>query len=194
MIRVIKILVVIVFIPVFVYGLYIFSPYNQDIDWDKLTLIVSEIEQAEPQSRRVINMYNKVYEGALERSSTKKLISGFFNVSKDCPCYDVAAESYISKRHSLTENDYVIARQIEARVSQKQCLFYLLATFDYMYQTTGIVNAANLYFDKPLTDLTDDELIGLLALQKNVAYYNPKRFEKRYEERVRMVKAKIREE
>jgi len=37
----------------------------------------------------------------------------------------------------------------------------------------------------------DNELIGLLALQKNVALYNPKRFKKRCEERVRMVKAKL---
>lgn len=191
MIRVIKILLVIVFIPVFVYGLYIFSPYNQDIDWEKLESIVSEIEEASPQSERVISMYNKIYEGALERSSTEKLINGFFNVSKDCPCYDVAAQSYICKRHGPTVNEYVIAHQIEARESQKQCLYYLLATFDYMYQTTGIENAANLYFDKPLADLTDDELIGLLVMQENVSLYNPKRFKKRYEERVSMVKEEI---
>jgi uncharacterized protein YihD (DUF1040 family) len=191
MIKATKVILVILFLPVLLYGLYLFSPYNKDVNWDKLAFIISEIEKADTQSERVLDMYDKVYEGALGRSSIEKLINGFLNISKDCPCHDVAAQTYINRRYIITENDYVIARQIEKKVSQKQCLFYLLATFDYMNQTKGIADAACFYFDKPLAESTDDELIGLLIMQENASLYNPIRFEKRFEEKVKSTKRRM---
>ncbi|WP_020537939.1 transglycosylase domain-containing protein [Lewinella cohaerens] len=191
MIKATKVIFVILFLPILLYGLYLFSPYNKDIDWGKLAFIISEIEKADTQSERVLDMYDKVYEGALGRSSTRKVISGVFNVPKKCPCYDVAVQAYINRRYKIAENDYIIALQIEAEVSQEQCFFYLLETFDYMNQTIGIADAACFYFDKPLAELTDDELIGLLIMQENVSLYNPLRFEKRFEEKVESTKRKI---
>lgn len=191
MVKATKVIFVILFLPVLLYGGYLFSPYNKDIDWNKLAFIISEIEKADTQSERVLDMYDKVYEGALGRSSTRMVIRGVFNVPKKCPCYDVAVEYYLKKRCKITENDYIIARKIEAEASQKQCLFYLLATFDYMNQTIGIASAACFYFDKPLAELTDDELIGLLIMQENASLYNPMRFEKRFKEKVESTKRRI---
>ena len=61
---------------IFIVGLYIgyvFSNLNQDIDKEKVELIISEIKSAKVHDEKLISMYNKIHKNALEKSSWRNL-------------------------------------------------------------------------------------------------------------------------
>lgn len=173
------------------YVIYVFSPYNSALDWNKLDLLVIAIEEGNDLEERVEKMYNKIYEGALGNSYIDKIAYGIVGVQVECPCYNVVCQSHINSFYKIIENDIAATRRLEKKVSQEQCLTYLLGNFNYMYGIIGIESASVFYFGKPIQELADDELIGLLIMQENVTLYNPKRFKKRFDEKVSLTKKMI---
>jgi len=175
------------------YTSYIFSSSNSGLDWEKLELIITEVEQSSPLDERVIDMYAQIHKGALERSSLEKIIDALSgDMNTNCPCFDVARVTYINNYHKLGENDFAVARRIERKVSQRQCLTYVLNASNYLYGNKGVRSAAAFFFGKTMKELSDDELIGLLIMLENSSLYNPKRFRKKYDAKVREVKEQMR--
>ncbi|MEM8525307.1 MAG: transglycosylase domain-containing protein [Bacteroidota bacterium] len=167
---------------------YIFSDFNQSVDHQRVDLLIEEIKSAEIYGEVVYDTYNQIYDEALERSYLGKFTYDLFGKIKECPCYTVASATSstiinYSSNH-LAENRYNIARILEEQVSQKECLNYILANFNYSYNKIGIGEAARFYYQKELNDLEQKELVGLLIMEKNPMIYNPKRSPERHTRKV----------
>lgn len=61
-----------------------------------------------------------------------------------------------------------------------------MSKMDLLYQTRGVREAAQFYFNKSLIKLSDKEIINLLLMYNNPSYYNPrkKQCKNRIEKRV----------
>ena len=179
---------------IFIVGLYIgyvFSNLNQDIDKEKVELIISEMKAAKVHDEKLISMYNKIHKNALEKSSWRNLWDWIWGENNECPCFDAVRKTYINKRHKIAENDFAVSIKIEREVSQRDCLNFIFEDFNYLYNNEGVDEASEFYFQKSVNELNDDELIGLIIMQKNPLLYNPKRFKDKFDKKVNEVKKEI---
>jgi hypothetical protein len=171
---------------------YVFSKFNQDIDYEILNEVAKEIKKSKQLDARVLSMYDRVYDGASKNSSIKHAWKKLWGKKIECPCYMVTTRLpiHMNKRKKFTENSYAIATRLETKVSQMDCLNFLFEKFDYLYDAIGIEEAARIYFKKPMNELTDDELIGLIVMHENPSLFNPKRKKERFDKRVNEAKNK----
>lgn len=174
-----------------IYVGYVFSDLNQDIDKEKVKLIISQIKAAKEHDEKLIAMYNKVHKNALEKSSWRNLWDWVWGENNECPCFDAVRRTYINKRHKIAENDFAVSVKIEKKVSQRDCLNFIFEDFNYLYNNEGVDEAAEFYFQKSVNELNDDELIGLIIMQKNPSLYNPRKFRDRFDKKVNEVKKEI---
>lgn len=133
-------------ISIFVTGCYItyvFSDFNDAVDKRKMRTVISEIKEAERQDERLVNIYDKVHEGVLEKSTLRNLWDRLWGNTSKCPCYYTSQLSRINSRHRLLENDILISIKIEREVSQKECLNYIFKNFNFLYDAKGVNQAAN---------------------------------------------------
>jgi membrane peptidoglycan carboxypeptidase len=70
-------------------------------------------------------------------------------------------------------------------------LNFIFEDFNYLYNNEGVDEASEFYFQKSVNELNDDELIGLIIMQKNPLLYNPKRFKDKFDQKVNEVKKEI---
>ncbi len=176
---------------VFCYLLYIFSDLNRDINQEKLSEIIQSVSQSKAQEDRIIDMYNSIYDDALAKSTVNYL----FHIVADSerpsnPCYLIASRSYLSNNRGLSENDYVITHHIEKEVGRRKCLDCLFAMYNFGYRAIGIGEAARIYFEKEVSDLSEEEIIGIFAMMENSSYYNPKRWPNVFKDKVAELKAR----
>lgn len=171
---------------------YVFSRFNQDIDDEIITEAAKEIKKSKQMDARVLSMYNRIYDNATENTSIKHAWKILLGKKIECPCYNATRMIPINrnKRKKLTENTYAIATRLETKVSQVDCLNFLFEKFDYLYGAIGIEEAARIYFNKPINELTDDELIGLIIMHENPSLFNPNRKKERFDKRVSEAKNK----
>lgn len=171
---------------------YVFSKSNQDIDYEILNEVAKEIKKSKQLDARVLSMYDRVYDNASENTSIKHAWKMLWGKKIECPCYNATRRFpfHLNKRKKLTENSYAIATRLESKVSQVDCLNFLFEKFDYLYGAIGIEEAALVYFKKPMNELTDDELIGLIIMHENPSLFNPKRKKERFDKRVSEAKNK----
>ncbi len=175
-----------------VYIGYIFSDLNKDIDKKEIESIITEIKNAKQHDERLVLMYNKVYNNILEKSSLENLWNGILGKPYTlCPCRQATLMSRLNKRDINPESTFVITSKIEKELSQRDCLNYIFDKFDYLYGAIGVENAAQIYFQKNLSELTEDELIGLVVMHKNPSLYNPKRYKKRHDDKVNEFKNRL---
>lgn len=166
------------------YMVYVFSNWNRAIDQEALNKIMLVVEETAPQDDQLVAMYNSLYDGALEQSLWLYLWRGLNGKQTKCPCLGVVKLSYIKKGHDLAENSWAVAAQLGRRFTQRQCLDYILANYNFMNNTKGVKEAANFYFQKDVSALNDDERLGLIVMLMNASLYNPKRFKVRYDKKV----------
>ncbi len=180
-----------VMLAVVIYMGYIFSDLNQDVDRKKVEQIIAKVKSSEKHDEQLIAMYNRIHKNTLEKSSWNNVWNWFWGDYYRCPCLDVARMSYINKRHKIEENNLVISIAMEREVSQTDCLNYIFENSNYFFSIKGVDDAASCYFGKTVKELTDDELIGLIVMQKGPILYNPIRNREKYDKKVAEVKMEI---
>ncbi len=72
-------------------------------------------------------------------------------------------------------NAFVLSWKLEKRVSQLECLNYIIQNFDFLYDQTGLEEASQFYFNSETTSLTSEQWMVLALMTKNPALYNPRR-------------------
>jgi len=170
---------------------YIFSNFNEDVDRKKVEQIIAVVKSSPKHDEQLIAMYNRIHKNTLEKSSWNNVWNWFWGDYYRCPCLDVAGMSYINKRHKIAENNLVISVAMERELSQRDCLNYIFENFNYYFGVKGVDEAAGCYFGKTVRELTDDELIGLIVMQKGPIIYNPIRNRENYDKKVAEVKMEI---
>jgi len=172
---------------------YVFSDFNKNIDAEQYDVIVEEIQKAKKQNESMIAMYGLVNEKSLNNSSINKLFP--WNWKEDfyeSPCLSVVINMYRSShKERLINNEYIVAHRLEKEFSQEDCLNWLFENANYHYEAKGVEEAAQFYFKKPINELSNDELIGLIILRKAPNSLNPKIHKNRYDKKVNEIKKRL---
>ncbi|WP_432412212.1 penicillin-binding protein 1A [Rasiella sp. SM2506] len=71
--------------------------------------------------------------------------------------------------------EWVIATRLERRYTKDEIITMYFNTYDFLNLAIGIESAANIYFDKPPSELTTVESAMLVGMFKNSSLYNPVR-------------------
>lgn len=171
---------------------YIFSDFNHNIDAEQYDAIVANIQSAEKQDEDLIAMFDRVNNNALEKSFFQQLPSWRTNGGYyESPCLSMSWSYMSSHKRRLVNNNYIVAYRLEKEFSQEDCLHCLLENTAYGYEIRGVKNAAEYYFQKPINELSEEELIGLLVIRQASSTYNPKVYKDRYDRKVSEIKERI---
>lgn len=71
--------------------------------------------------------------------------------------------------------EWVIATRLERRYTKEEIISMYFNTYDFLNLAIGIESAANIYFDKPPSQLSIEESAMLVGMFKNSSLYNPLR-------------------
>lgn len=99
------------------------------------------------------------------------------NYSNQCPCLNVVAINHnlYYRDNWLFGNRCIMSLKLERRVSQEECLSFLVLHYDFLYGNTDIHSAARFYFDKDFEALDRKEFATLAMMLRYAALYNPKK-------------------
>lgn len=71
--------------------------------------------------------------------------------------------------------EWIIATRLERRYTKEEIITMYFNEYDFVNQAVGIESAANIYFDKPPSELSTVESATLVGMFKNASLYNPVR-------------------
>lgn len=69
--------------------------------------------------------------------------------------------------------EWIIATRLERRYTKEEIITMYFNEYDFLNQAVGIESAANIYFDKPPSELTTVESAMLVGMFVNSSLYNP---------------------
>ncbi|GAB5556409.1 MAG: hypothetical protein SchgKO_06220 [Schleiferiaceae bacterium] len=172
----------ILILSLFLFWQYAISDWNSNVSQENLQEYISHIQESEALPPEIIEVF---YERYPVESSGFHLLNQFMgNRSRsECPClwaartldWAYSENSNDNRTNLLLNNSWITAQKIEKEVSQDQCLQFVLANMDFIYNTEGIQEAAKFYFQKPLDSLSEREIRSLVIMTRNPVLYNPKR-------------------
>lgn len=91
--------------------------------------------------------------------------------------------------------EWVIASRLEKNYTKEEIINLYLNQFDFLYNAVGVQLAAQVYFNKPVNELTIEECATLVGMCKNPSLYNPvKRPEKTKDRRDVVLRQMLRSE
>ena len=71
--------------------------------------------------------------------------------------------------------EWIIAIRLERRYTKEEIITMYFNEYDFVNQAVGIESAAQIYFDKSPSELTETEAATLVGMFKNASLYNPLR-------------------
>ena len=83
--------------------------------------------------------------------------------------------------------EWIIASRLERHYTKEEIIALYLNRYDFINQAVGIESAANVYFNKPASELNVQESAMLVGMLKNSALYNPLRRPELVQERRNVV-------
>ncbi len=87
--------------------------------------------------------------------------------------------------------EWIIAIRLERRYTKDEIITMYFNEYDFLNQAVGIESAANIYFDKPPSQLTTAEAAMLVGMFKNSSLFNPNRRPEMVRERRNVVLAQM---
>lgn len=143
--------------------------------------LIKEIKTNEEFPDRFYEMYGFVTGFSKKSTTNRYLIYDLLNERKICPCVDLGfriAYGVTENYRLLGVNKITVALALDKDVSPKRCLDFYLSDFDYLYNTIGIKNASQFYYQKDIEQLSDDEMLELAVMALNPSLYNKKEIRK----------------
>ena len=182
---------IVVFVSYIRFGGYVF------ISKPKRTAVISDIQSAPKLPDNFMRVFNALYPEAMTNSGWKyavgDVVSGKYS---ECPCRDAAIIYGVSRMHGaffyITQLNFVL----EDNLSQQQCLNKILERTDFTGGVIGIENAAQSYFNKPLKQLNEDEVLEIIVRLQNPSLYRKERPHRHqlFMGRFQMLKEKLEEQ
>ncbi len=146
--------------------------------------IMFYIRSSEKIPENFSNFYNIVYPNSLSENSWNLAYNSTVNPStqkKECPCNQMSykilptLEINHSKRIYYFINQFIVARFIENKFSQKECLQFNFSYFDFLENRKGLEKISQSLFNKGIKDLQPLEMAEILALYENPVKNNRNR-------------------
>lgn len=134
------------------------SDYNPIFKNKEFVSLISKLKNAQVEDLKpFIDIHNKIY---------KKL------KEPNCPC-QVATNNIGPYRHGFSLTKFLYELKIKKEFSQNECLKFVFINYDFGYRNIGVKAASKFYFYKNIEELSEKEIVTLIAMLKNSALYNP---------------------
>ncbi|MDN4031486.1 transglycosylase domain-containing protein [Chryseobacterium gambrini] len=88
-----------------------------------------------------------------------------------------------TKRINYFMNQFIVARFIENKFSQKECLQFNFSSFNFLENRKGLSEVSQSLFKKDVEDLKPMEMVEILALYEAPLRYNRSRNPQKAKER-----------
>lgn len=154
--------------------------YNERAEFILTNELKTEIAELSNKTSGLSNRIYKFFDVRHSNAITNNPTRAFYlqimgETDQACACHYLAG-FYVptSKGLGYGLNKLIIARYLDENYGNKKCLDIYLNRFDFVNGQIGIINAAFYYFNKNLSELTDEELATLIVMVKNPSLYNPK--------------------
>nr|WP_322623901.1 transglycosylase domain-containing protein [uncultured Flavobacterium sp.] len=152
------------------FGVYTFTNRAERDD------IIAQVKSAPALPERFMKIYTKVNEEEINKSVSVWLLHALNGHSYyQQPHVKVAEEVVMLGRRGEIMNIAAMAFFLERNVTVTECIQFRSAYMDFTHGCIGVQKAAVYYYHKTLPALSDDEMIGLIAMYKNPSLYNPLR-------------------
>ena len=158
---------------------------------DKRT-ITFYIRSSEKVPDNFSNFYNTVYPNSLSKNSWNYVFNVLTNSEsprKECQCNQMSyrilptLDVKHTKRINYFINQFIVARFIENRFSQKECLQFNFSSFNFLENRKGLSEVSQSLFKKDVEDLKPMEMAEILALYEAPLKYNRSRNPQKAKER-----------
>ena len=168
------------------FGFYVWLNLRIDnvIDKETYNHFVEEIKASEDLPERFYEIYGQVTQFD-KKSTVNRFIFHLIvqNKRKSCPCMEASYGIVVN-----TFDNWTVALALDKEVSPKKCLDFYLSKYDFLYNTRGINNASQFYYQKDLGQLNDDEMLELSIMTINPSLYNKIRHPERLRDKVEKIK------
>lgn len=153
-------------------------------------VVIKEVKNAPTLPERFLKIYTKINDEEMNTSVTVWFLHELNGHSYyEQPHVKMAEEVVMLRRRGEIKNIATMAFFLERNVTLTECIQFQSARIDFTHNCIGVEQAARYYYKKPLAALSDDEMIGLIAMYKNPSFFNPLRNQKRFQERVNTLKS-----
>ncbi len=154
---------------------FLISDLNPSFDKTGTAELPTAVAKAKSLPQEFIDVYNDVN----PIKSTSGILYDWIRLKYGsvCPCLVVASMNHhlIREENRITGNRYWLSWKLERKVSQEDCLRYLVRHFNFLYGKNDIFKASEYYFNKEFANLETEEFATLVLMLKNSSLYNPKR-------------------
>ena len=171
----------------------VLSPYQQQ--W-----LIDEISNTTPLPANIFTTLEKHYPDLYEENTWSFKIKKLLDLdASTCQCNEIylpfIPDTTTHRLEKLpwvpfNRRDPIMKIFLEKHFSQKECLNYYLTISDFGRNLRGITMAANIYFGKDLSELNEEDIIGLYIIPKAPTGYNPKSNPERYQQVVQRILAR----
>jgi hypothetical protein len=154
--------------------------------------IISEIKAAPQLPDNFMTVYNDVYPDGLNKSGWKYVFNRipFSERYAYSPSMEIAYQCGASRLHGAFFYIEQLNFVIEDNANPQQCLNKYLENVHFR-GPIGVEEAAQTYFNKPLDELNEDEVLEILARLTNPTLYNKKRRPQLFQDRFNTLKSKL---
>lgn len=165
-------IVLMVFVGFFLwlqFGIYIITNSGQR------NLILTEIDKTPELPGNFIEVYTLLYPESMENG-----FLGWVYDEVNNNKYELLPKSVAYSFRGVMQSPgfwkwAALTIYINNNTTRGECLAFIMQQTDFTHNCMGTQQAAEFYFKKPLSGLSNDEVIGLISLSENPSLYNPLR-------------------
>ncbi len=163
------------------YLVYIFeTSIDKVLSIEQQTLLYASIEDTPELPSNFYTVLEKYYPDYYTQSVWHSVFNQLiFQKNNQCQFRDVYLPFLYTNRKvnsgwiPFHKTELVIALEIEKRFSQKKCYAFNMSITEFGMNTRNITEAARLYYNKELNQLSEQEILALNIIRKAPSYYNP---------------------
>lgn len=159
----------------FVY--YLETSIDKVMTKERQDLIISQINNSPNLPKRFYDVYNKYYSDSFDQGVLETIFREILGLnSSGCLCKAIYYHpGYFDKYKHPRFAHIILALEVEERCSPVKCLEYELSISYYGNNIRGIKKASEFYYNRPIEELTDREIISLIIIPTRSVYYSPRR-------------------
>jgi hypothetical protein len=153
------------------FAFYLEHSIGRVMSREKQKYLINEINSSPPLPERFYKVTDKYMPGMFRQDMWGSVFEQvFFDEQNHCQCREIYFHPGYTD-HQVRFYQAIIAFEIEDHCSNKKCFEYNMAISDFGQGKKGIQAAAKGYFGKDIGELTEEETLTLILVQKAPAFY-----------------------
>ncbi len=184
--KVIKRLLLVTFLLTGLTYFFIYWWFHNSIDhiltYKQKAWLKSEIEKTPELTENIYKTMENHFPDFYSENSWNYKFKNILGIkTSPCQCTEIYLPFIPGEKSAYKKNSWVPGQQydlliklyIEQNFSQKKCFTFNMNISEFGSNTQGIKEAARLYYNKQLAELSEKEILGLYVIQKGPTHFNP---------------------